>query len=72
MKKLLLIAGVAFIFACVLSLLYAGLNLYGYYHALDGSSEFYARLHRRAVVWGGVGVVFATLGTALVVIYSKI
>ena len=72
MKKLLLIAGVAIIIACVLSLLFAGLNLYGYYHALDGSPDFYARLHRRAVVFGGVGVVLAALGTACVVIYSKI
>ena len=72
MKKLLLIAGVAMIIACVLSLLFAGLNLYGYYHALDGSPDFYARLHRRAVVWGGVGIALAALGTALVVIYSKI
>lgn len=71
MKNLLLIAGVAMIIACVLSLTFAGLNLYGYYHALDGSPEFYDRLHRRAIVFGGAGIFLAIAGTVCVVIRSK-
>ena len=71
MKNLLLIVGVIVIIACIMSLLFAGLNLFGYYHALDGSPDFYARLHRRAIFWGGVGVVLAAVGTACVAIYAK-
>ena len=71
MKKLILIAGVAIVIVCVLFLLFAGLNLYGYYHALDGSSDFYARLHRRAIVFGGAGIVLAALGAACIAIYAK-
>ena len=71
MKNLLLIVGVIVIIACIMALLFAGLNLFGYYHALDGSPDFYARLHRRAIFWGGVGVVLAAVGTACVAIYAK-
>ena len=44
---MLVIVGIILIIACVLSLLYAALNLFVYYHALDGSAELYSRLHQR-------------------------
>ena len=47
MKKMLLIVGIILVIAFVLSLLYAALNLYVYYHALDGSAELYSSLHQR-------------------------
>ena len=44
---MLLIVGIILVIAFVLSLLYAALNLYVYYHALDGSAELYSSLHQR-------------------------
>ena len=39
MKKLLLIVRIMGMIVCVLSLLFAVLNLFGYYHVLDGTAE---------------------------------
>ena len=72
MKKLLLIIGIVLIAAGVLALLYAGLNLFGYRHVLDGSAELYARLHRRSVLFGTVGLVLTSLGTACLIIRSRL
>ena len=71
MKKLLLIIGIVIIVACVLSLLYALLNLYGYYHVLDGSGELYGRLHRRMIVFLITGILLAAIGAVCFVIRSK-
>ncbi len=64
MKKALLIIGIILILVCVLSLLYAALNLYGYRHLLDGTAEHYQRLHQRAITFFVVG---AALGVAGIV-----
>ncbi len=72
MKKLLLIIGIVLIAAGVLALLFAGLNWFGYYRVLDGSAELYARLHRRTVVFGAAGLVLASLGTACLIIRSRL
>ena len=71
MKKLLLIAGVVLIIVCVLSLLYSFLNLFGYYNVLDGSPELYTKMHSRMIVFFAVGIVLALLGTACIVIKSR-
>jgi uncharacterized membrane protein HdeD (DUF308 family) len=71
MKKMLLIAGIIFIIAGVLSLLYAALNLFGYYHVLDGSADLYRNLHRRMITFGLSGIVLAVLGTVCLIIRLK-
>ena len=72
MKKLLTILGIVLLAACVLSLLFALLNLFGYYHVLDGSAELYSRLHRRMLVFLVLGIVLAVGGAACLVMRSKI
>ena len=72
MKKMLLIVGIILIIACVLSLLYAALNLYGYYHVLDGSAELYSSLHQRMIIFGLIGIVLAVLGTLCFIFRSKL
>ena len=59
MKKWLLVIGIILIVASVVSLLFAALQLFGYYHVLDGSAALYARLHQRAIVSFIVGGVLA-------------
>ena len=72
MKKLLLMVGIILIIACVLSLLYAALNLFVYYHALDGSAELYSSLHQRTITFGIIGIVLAVLGTLCFIFRSKL
>ena len=72
MKKMLLIVGIILIIACLLSLLYAALNLFGYYHVLDGSGELYSRLHQRMIIFGLIGIVLAVLGTLCFIFRSKL
>lgn len=72
MKKALLITGILIIVACVIILLYAALNYYGYRHVLDGTAELYDRLHRKANVCFALGAVFALIGTLCIVFHSKI
>ena len=71
MKKMLLIAGITLIIISVLSLLYAALNLFGYYHVLDGSADLYSRMYRRVITFGLSGIVLAVLGTACFIIRLK-
>ena len=66
MKKRLLIIGIVIIIAGVLSLLFAGLNLFGYYHVLDGTAELYGALHQRAVVFGVAGIALSVIGAVCV------
>ena len=72
MKKLLLIVGIMSIIVCVLSLLFAALNLFGYYHVLDGTAELYIRLHRRMIIFFVIGIVFAVIGIVCFIIRTKI
>ena len=72
MKKLLLIVGIVSIIICVIFLLYAALNLFGYYHVLDGSAELYGRLHQRAVIFFAAGIVLAVNSIACFMIRTRI
>ncbi|MBO4898201.1 MAG: hypothetical protein J5590_07890 [Clostridia bacterium] len=72
MKKLLLILGIVIIVLCVLSLLYAALNMFGYHRVLDGSPQLYQRLHRRMTVFGITGIVLAAVSALCLVFYRKI
>ncbi len=72
MKKLLLIAGILLIVICVVCLLFAALNLHGYYNVLDGSPELYQRLHQRAVVSGLLGAVLGAAGAACLIFRSRL
>jgi len=71
MKKLLLTAGIIFIIVCVLSLSFAALSLFGYYHLLDGSADLYALLHQRARLFFAIGIALAAAGTACLIIRAK-
>ncbi|MBP3633905.1 MAG: hypothetical protein J6J43_04960 [Oscillospiraceae bacterium] len=72
MKKLFLIVGIVSIIACVLSLLFAALSLFGYYHVLDGSPEMFARLHRRMILFFVIGLVLAAIGVACLILRRRI
>ena len=62
MKEILLIVGIVSIILCVLSLLFAGLNWFGYYNLLDGTSEQYTRLRSRKIIFLIIGIVLAVIG----------
>lgn len=68
MKEILLIVGIVSIILCVLSLLFAGLNWFGYYNLLDGTSEQYARLRRRKIIFMIIGIVLAVIGIASLIV----
>ena len=72
MKKLLLIVGIIIIAAGAVLLLFAALNLFGYYRVLDGSAELYAKLHLRAIVFFVIGALFAAIGAACIIIKNRI
>ncbi len=72
MNKILLIFGIVLIVACVLSLLFAGLNLYGYYNILDGSPDLYRNMHRKMIIFSVIGIVLAVVGTVCLIIRLKI
>jgi len=72
MKKLLLIIGIASITVCVLFLLFAILNLSGYYNLFDGTAEHYNRLHNRMIFSFAIGTLLAAIGTVCFIIRSKI
>ncbi len=72
MKKLLLIIGIASIIICILFLLAAVLSRVGYFHVLDGSTALYSRLHQRMIVFSVIGIAFAAIGTACIIIQFKI
>ena len=71
MKTFLLITGIVVMIACVLSLLFAALNLFGYYHTQDGSPELYARMHRRATVFFIVGAVLAFVAVVFLIVRGR-
>ncbi len=70
MKTVWLVVGIVMIAACILSLLFAALNWFGYYHTLDGAAGLYAAMHRRMIVFGVLGIVLAAVGTVCIVIYA--
>ncbi|MBR0081973.1 MAG: hypothetical protein IJP98_04450 [Clostridia bacterium] len=72
MKKLLLILGILFLVAAALSLLFAALQLFGYYHVLDGSAALYARLFRRAILFFSIGGGLALLGVLGLILRAKV
>jgi len=71
MKTLLLVISILSIVACIAFLLFAALNLFGYYHALDGTAELYRRLQNRAIICGVVGLAFAAIGCVCLVVRFK-
>ena len=71
MKKWLLVIGIILIVASVVSLLFAALQLFGYYHVLDGSAALYARLHQRAIVSFIVGGVLACGAVACLILRAR-
>lgn len=71
MKKWLLVIGIILIVATVVSLLFAALQLFGYYHVLDGSAALYARLHQRAIVSFIVGGVLACGAVACLILRAR-
>ncbi len=72
MKKTLLIAGIILMVLALLSFLYGGLNMFGYYHVLDGSSNLYNRLHNRMILFFIIAAVLALIGTACLIIRYRI
>ena len=72
MKIFLLVLGIVMIAAAVLSVLFAALNLYGYYHTHDGSPELYARMQRRAVIFFIVGAVLAAAAVVCFIVRAKL
>lgn len=71
MKEVLLIVGIIAIILCVLSLLFAGLNWFGYYNLLDGTSEQYAKLRSRKVIFLITGIVLAVIGIVSFVVKAR-
>lgn len=72
MKEVLLIVGIVAVILCALSLLFAGLNWFGYYNLLDGTSEQYARLRRRKIIFMIIGIVLAVVGIVSLIVQAKI
>ena len=71
MKKLLLALGIILIAACVISLLFAALQLFGYYHVMDGSAALYHRLQQRAIVFFVTGIVLAALAAVCLIVRRR-
>ncbi len=71
MRKVLLIAGIIVIIACVIALLFGALQLFGYYHVLDGSKALYDRLHRRAILSFVIAGILAAAAVVCFVARSK-
>ena len=72
MKIFLLIAGIVLIVACVSSALFSALNLFGFYHTHDGSSELYARMRIRAVIFFIIGAVLAVAAVVCFIVRAKV
>ena len=72
MRIFLLIVGIVLLVACVLSVLYAALNLYGYYHLLDGTPEHYENLHKKAVAFFIIAAALLVVGVVCLIIRAKL
>ncbi len=71
MKKLLLIVGIVFIIACIISLLLAFINMQAYSSLKDGSASHYDRLHQRMIVYFVIGIVLAVIGMTCILLRFK-
>lgn len=71
MRRVLLFVGIAVFVLCVLSLLFAALNLFGYHNVLDGSAELYGRLHQRAILFFVIGIILAVAATVCMIVSLK-
>lgn len=67
MKKTLLVIGIVLIVLGVLSLMYAALNLFVYYNALDGSASLYSRLHQRIIIFFVIGIILVVAGIICII-----
>lgn len=72
MKKLLLIIGIVIIIAGVVALLFSALQLYGYYHLLDGDADMYVRLRWGMIVSFVIGIVLVAIGAVCLFIRAKL
>ena len=72
MKKLLLIIGVVIVIAGVIALLFSALQLYGYYHLLDGDADMYIGLHWRMIISLVIGIVLVAMGAVCLIIRAKL
>ena len=71
MKKLLLVAGIVLIVACVMFLLFAAVYYSGYRNLIDGTAEHYARLHRKAIIFAITGIALALAGAVCMIFRYK-
>ena len=71
MKKALLIIGIICFAACLLALLFAALNWFGYYNLMDGSHELYVRLQRRMIAGFITAAVSAAGGIVCLIVRIK-
>ena len=71
MKELLLIIGIVIVVAGIIALLFSAIQLYGYYHLLDGEADMYIGLHRRMMIYFVPGIVFAVIGAVCLIIRTK-
>ena len=71
MKKILLIVGIVSVIICILSLSFAILNRFGYYHILDGTADLFIGLHRKMIIFFLIGIAFALAGIVSFIIHFK-
>lgn len=71
MKKLLLIIGVVIIIAGVIALLFSALQLYGYYHLLDGEADMYVAMRWRMIIALVIGIVLMAMGAVCFIARTK-
>ena len=71
MKKLLLIIGVVLIIAGVIALLFSALQLYGYYHLLDGEADMYVAMRWKMSISLVIGIVLLAMGAVCIIARTK-
>lgn len=71
MKTALLIIGVVLAVACVLSVLFAALNMYAFYNLRDGTPQHYVGLRQKATTFFIVGAVLVLLGAVCFLVRAK-
>lgn len=72
MKKVLLVAAVLIILACIIALIVAVINWQAYRSLRDGTPQHYALLRSRAITLFIAGGVLALLAAGCLVFYFKI
>ena len=72
MKNNLLIIGIVIITVGVIALLFSALQLYGYYHLLDGDADMYIGLHWRMIISLVIGIVLVAMGAVCLIIRAKL